>query len=149
MEDPRGNCRGGPGNCPVGGKCQVDCVVYEATVSEVQSGKKETYTGVTSRPFKRRFYEHNADMRKSESRTKSSLSSHVWDLKDRGIDFNVTWKLKDRGTPYNPTSRKCRICLKEKFHILYSVDGASLNKRSEIFNSCRHRTKTLLENVKV
>ena len=57
----------------MGGKCQVECVVYEATVSEVQSGKKETYTGVTSRPFKRRFYEHNADMKKPESRTKSSL----------------------------------------------------------------------------
>ena len=43
-------------------------------------------------------------MRKVKNRTNSALSSHVWDLKDRGINYKVTWKLKDRGTPYNPTT---------------------------------------------
>ena len=53
VEVPRCNCRGGQGNCPVGGKCQVDCVIYEATITKNQSGKKETYTGGTERPFKK------------------------------------------------------------------------------------------------
>jgi hypothetical protein len=149
VEQPGCNCRGGPQTCPVGGKCQTSCVVYEATVTETQSGNKETYTGVTSRTFKRRLYEHNADMRKQDGRSKTCLSAHTWSLKDDGIDFNVTWKLKDRATAFNPITKKCRICLKEKSHILYKADGASLNKRSEIFNTCRHRTQKLLENKMV
>ena len=32
----------------------------------------------------------------------------------------------------------------EKQHILYNRDGASLNRRSEIFNTCRHREMDLL-----
>ena len=55
------NCRVGPHTCPVGGKCLTHCVVYEETSIKTQSGKKETYTGVTSRPFKSRLYEHNAE----------------------------------------------------------------------------------------
>ena len=78
------NCREGPQ-----GQCLMNCVVYEAPVTEVLSGGKETYTGVTSRSFKRLFYEHKADMRKSESKTKSSLSAHVFYLKDRGTNLEV------------------------------------------------------------
>ena len=87
-------------------QCLAECVVYEATVTENPSGKKETYTGVTSRPFKQRLYEHRADMRKEESRTKTMLSSHIWNLKDQGIQFEVSWKLKDRATAYNSSTKK-------------------------------------------
>ena len=147
-EMPGCNCRGGPANCPVEGKCLTSCVVYEARVTEQPSGKIETYTGVTGRRFKQRLYEHRTDMRKVKNRTKSALSSHIWNLKDNGVDFEVSWSLKDRSSAYNPTTKKCKICLKEKFYILYKPDGASLNKRGEIFNTCRHRTQRLLDNVK-
>ena len=147
-EQPGCNCRGGPLNCPVEGQCLTDCVVYQATIKETLSGKEETYTGATSRTFKRRLYEHRTDMRNPKNRTKTSLTSHVWDLKDKNIQFEVSWKLKGRATPYNPSTRKCRLCLKEKHHILYKREGASLNKRSEIYNTCRHRLKNLLSNVK-
>ena len=129
-------------------KCLTSCVVYEARVTEQPSGKIETYTGVTGRRFKQRLYEHRTDMRKVKNRTKSALSSHIWNLKDNGVDFEVSWSLKDRSSAYNPTTKKCKICLKEKFYILYKPDGASLNKRGEIFNTCRHRTQRLLDNVK-
>ena len=145
---PGCNCQGGPQTCPVGGRCQTSCVVYEATVTEDTSGRKETYTGVTSRPFKKRYYEHNTDMRKVNGRTKTALSSHIWSLKDNDTSYQIKWRLKDRATAYNPTTKKCRICLKEKYHILYKSEGASLNKRLEIFNSCRHRNQKLLGNTK-
>ena len=105
-EQPGCNCRGGPQNCPVGGKCLTKCVVYEAKVTEIPSGKYETYTGVTARTFKQRLYEHRTDMRKEANRTKSTLSSHVWNLKDHGIDFEVSWRLKDKATAYNPSNKK-------------------------------------------
>ena len=108
-EQPGCNCRGG--------KCLTDNVIYEATVTETKTGSKVTYTGVINRQFKKRFYEHNTDMRKVKNRTKSCLSAHIWNLKDNGEIFTVSWKLKDRASSYNPTTKKSRICLKEKYHI--------------------------------
>ena len=81
-------------------------------------------------------------------RTKSSLVGHVWDLKDNQTDFEVTWKKLDYAQPYNPVTKKCRLCLREKFFIMYRKDDSSLNKRSEVFNTCRHRNKTLLSVIK-
>ena len=46
-QQPECNCRGGPASCPVEGRCQTDCVVYRATVTDTVSGKVERYTGVT------------------------------------------------------------------------------------------------------
>ena len=148
VEEPRCNCRGGQPNCPVDGKCQTEGVIYEATVTEVISRNKETYTGLTTRRFKDRLYEHNTNMNNSKHRTETALSSHIWNLKDKGIQYELRWRLKDRATPYNPASKRCRLCLKEKWHILYKADGATLNRRSEIFNSCMHKSN-LLSNLKL
>ena len=118
------------------------------TVTQTTTGQKETYTGVTGRKFKDRLYEHRTDRNSIKNRDNTSLSAHIWDLKDSGIDFNVTWRIKDRGSDFNPSVHSYRICLKEKYHILYNSEGASLNKRSEIFNTCLHRKQKLLEKVK-
>ena len=145
---PPCNCRGGPQSCPVGGSCQAKGVVYEATVTELASGSKETYTGVTARRFKDRLYEHRTDMSKTANRTNSSLALHIWNLKDRGLNYDVKWKIKARGTKFNPSTKKCRICLKEKHFILYKREGATLNNRREIFNTCTHRWTSLLSKLK-
>ena len=145
---PGCNCQGGPGNCPVQGRCKTDCVVYRATVTETMSGKLETYTGVTGNTFKKRWYGHKSDMRNPANRQSSKLSDHIWNLKDENKTFEIDWRLIDRSTSFNPITRKCRICLKEKYQIMYNRDGSTLNKRQEIFNSCRHRTQKLLVNVK-
>ena len=44
-QQPGCNCQGGPGTCPVQGKCLTRCVVYEAAVEQIPTGKTETYTG--------------------------------------------------------------------------------------------------------
>ena len=147
-EQPGCNCEGGPASCPVQGSCKTKAVVYEAAVTETVSGKKETYCGLTCREFKVRFNEHNNDMRKPGNRLKTKLSSHVWELKDRGIDYEIKWKLLERAPTFNPVTKKCRLCLKEKYFIMYRKENSTLNKRSEVFNTCRHRTQSLLTNVK-
>ena len=121
--------------------------VYEATVKEKVSNKTETYTGLTYRTFKERYKEHMYDMGHAEKRTSSKLAGHIWDLKDRGVDFDITWRMLARATHFNPITRKCNLCLKEKHFIMYGEGTSTLNKRSEIFNTCRHRTKALLVNV--
>ena len=56
------NCIGGRPTCPVEGNCQAAGVVYQASVTEIGTGKIETYTGTTARRFKDRLYEHNTNM---------------------------------------------------------------------------------------
>ena len=104
---PGCNCQGGPGNCPVQGRCKTDCVVYRATVTESMSGKSETYTGVTGNTFKKRWYGHRSDMKNPANRLSSKLSDHIWNLKDENKTFDVNWRLIDRSTSFNPITRKC------------------------------------------
>ena len=122
--------------------------MYRATVIETVSRKVETYTGVTGNTFKERYNGHKSDIRHRKNRHNSTLANHIWDLKDEGKDFDLDWSLIERGPSFNPITKKCRVCLKEKRNILYNRTGASLNKRSEIFSTCRHRKQKLLENVK-
>ena len=83
QDDHRGcNCQGGLNSCPVDGACQTKGVVYQATALREDNGTKETYTGLTSRRFKDRYYEHRQDF-KSEAREGTSLSNHVWKLKKK------------------------------------------------------------------
>ena len=142
---PRCNCRGGPANCPVEGKCQTKGVVYRATVKQTLTGIENTYTGMTGRNFKKRLYGHNTNMNvRPPNHTK--LSEHIWKLKDNNINYTINWRILDRVPIFNPITRKCRVCLKEKFYIMYDRSGSSLNKRQEVFNTCVHRKSELLEN---
>ena len=122
--------------------------MYEARVTQLPSGKSETYTGVTARTFKDRFYEHTTNANSEKGRATTALSSHIWALKDQNINYKVTWRLKYRGPDYNPLTRKCRICLKEKYYIMHDRGGSSLNRRSEVYNSCAHKRGKLLDKVK-
>jgi hypothetical protein len=44
------------------------------------------------------------------------LSAHIWKIKDRNEDYIIKWAILDRGKKFNPTTGKCLLCLKEKFH---------------------------------
>ena len=132
----------------MGGKCQTDCVIYRAAVTTTSTNTTEFYTGLTSRTFKRRYYEHTGDSNDRERRRKTTLSKHIWRLKDENENYDTKWSLVDRSTPFNPVSRKCRLCLKEIFYIIFEPETATLNKRSELFSTCRHRLKGLLVNTK-
>ena len=56
-------------------------------------------------------------------------------LKDQGIDFTVKWRILDRAPTFNPITRKCRVCLKEKFYIISQVVALTLSRTGGIFPS--------------
>ena len=143
------NCRGGPAVCPLQGNCQARAVVYRATVTESGNGNVETYTGVTGGTFKKRWAGHKTTFEHEKNRNNTTLANHIWQLKNENKQYEIKWGIIDRGRTFNPTTRKCRVCLKEKKHILYNQNGSSLNRRTEIFNTCMHRTQKLLEKVEV
>ena len=78
---------------------------------------------------------------------KTRLSTHIWEMNDRGESHEIEWELIDRASTFNPTTKKCLVCLKEKFHIMYSKDPHLLNKRQEVYSTCRHMAPKRLSNV--
>ena len=144
--DPGCNCRAGEEQCPLEAKCLTDKVVYRATVTE-DSGTVNTYTGLTSNTFKQRYYSHTNTFKYRDSDKSTTLSTHTWNLKDKNENYDISWEIVDRAPPYNPTTKKCRLCQREKYYIVFEPDGATLNKRSELYNTCRHRLKDLLNNI--
>ena len=140
------NCSGVMGPCPMEGHCLVNSVVYRAEVT-TQNNRTSTYTGLTSNTFKKRFYGHRHSFKNRNSEHSTTLPSHFWDLKDQNLNYEIKWNIVDRAQAFNPTTKKCRLCIREKHHIIFQPEDASLNDRSELFSTCRHRKKQLLANT--
>ena len=140
------NCTGRCGPCPLGGRCQVDSVVYKATVT-TDNNVTNTYTGLTSDTFKKRWYKHRETFEKQDHSNPTTLSTYIWDLKLRNKNHDIKWSIIERAKDFNPITRKCRLCLKEKYHIIYNKEGATLNERSELFSTCRHRKRLTPEKL--
>ena len=118
---------------------------YQATV-ESSDGTTECYVGSTAQKFKKRYYKHRSSFQNPKYEHDTELSKHIWKLKRENKTYRIKWKVIDRAAPYNPVTKRCNLCNKEKFYIVYKRSMATLNKRKEIYTVCRHRVKTLLAN---
>ena len=142
---PGCNCRAGVASCPFNGQCLMDNVIFRAAVT-TDDGNSEHYTGLTSTTFKQRYSSHKTSINNPKYQHSTTLSTHVRRLKSENKNFSVKWGPLDRAPNFNPSTKKCRLCLKEKWYIMYRPETATLNKRSEFFTACRHRLKGLLAN---
>ena len=125
-------------NCPLKGNCQQKSVVYQAHVTTTKNTM--TYTGMTKNSFKSRFLVHNATIEKRPTKEKvTTLSAHVWDLKDRNIPFTIKWSIKTKAYSFSSGSRSCDLCLSEKLAILLADSRFSLNQRDELLAKCPHK----------
>ena len=86
---------------------------------------------------------HNGNIKHREQKG-TRLSAHIWELKDQGIPYDLTWSILATASGYNPSTKQCRLCLLEKWVILFQEEDATLNKRLEIFSSCRHKARLTL-----
>ena len=84
--------------CPLQGKCLLDNIVYQAKVKSETT--EETYIGLASTTFKSRLGNHRKAFKNDKYRCDTTLSSHIWDIKDRGEDFDIEWRLVGRGQPF-------------------------------------------------
>ena len=143
---PEPGCNCNPGPCPlVSNNCTEDHVIYRATVKDEDENIK-TYTGLTRNTFKKRYHGHKYSFN-HRGENSTTLSSHYWKLKDQNKNFEISWNIVDRAQEFNPVNRKCRLCTKEKYYIIFQPEGATLNRRSELFTTCRHRKRLLLDNL--
>ena len=141
------NCRENGPPCPLGGECQVESIVYKATVTTKENTPViKTYHGMTGGQFKSRYSGHKHDM-KNRDKYGTTLSRHIWRLRDTNIRFEIKWEIKEKAPKYNPGGKDCKLCSAEKYHILLEDDKRSLNVRSELLSKCRHRAKWKLDKV--
>ena len=130
-------------DCPVPGACNTDGVVYKATVNSIGS-LPESYVGL-AKNFKKRFGTHKGTLKNNPETKKTTLSTYYWKEKEAGRDPKVTWELLDKGLEdFNPASGVCRLCIREKYFILFEPEHCSLNSRQELFGCCRHKEARLL-----
>ena len=139
------NCRK-KDDCPLEGKCLTESVIYQATVIRSDTTKQETYVGLTENQFKTRYRSHLSSFRNIKYRNSTELSKYIWTLKDSNVQYSIKWKVIKRCRPYSNISKRCNLCLHEKFVIMYHPELCSLNSRSEFVTACRHRRKFLLCN---
>ena len=139
------NCRGGTINCPMeDARCKDASVMYQATLVE-QGKPDETYVGVSYPSWKLRYNNHTASFRHRAKKGDSGLAGHIWHLKDQGRDYTLRWRALARLPSYNPSTNSCRLCLREKFTIMFKPDLSSLNQKDEFFSHCRHKLAKLLD----
>ena len=71
----------------------------------------------------------------------TELSKHIWKLKGDGSPYTLTWTIKKRAQPYSPRTKRCNLCLWEKFFIITADKNTTLNARTELTSTCRHKKK--------
>ena len=121
-------------------------IVYQATVNF--KNKSETYVGLSSPPFFQRYRNHKKSFRLERYAHETTLSTFIWSLKEKNINFEISWKVIDRGKPYSSVTQECQLCLKEKFNIMFKQEISTLNKRNELASNCLHRMSSLLLKIK-
>ena len=137
------NCRD-DSNCPLENKCLTSGVIYQATVTRQDINHEETYVGLTENAFKSRYNGHTSSFRNIENRHATTLSEHIWTLKDNKVPYRIKWKILSRAKAYSTSRKLCNLCIEEKYFIIHRPDLSSLNKRNELMGACRHRKKHLL-----
>jgi hypothetical protein len=140
------NCRS-KANCPVDNKCLTPKVIYKAEVTTNINDEKKFYIGLSETPFKDRFRNHTKSIKNKRYENETLLSKYVWELKEKSIEYNINWSiLKTIKSKLN--SKKCSLCLMEKYFIISSLGNNDLlNKKNEFVSKCRHMNKVLLNSV--
>ena len=139
------NCRRG-NPCPLDRKCLTPNIIYQATVQRDDNNHEETYIGLTENSFKTRYNNHTSSFRNESKRTSTTLSQYIWDLKDNNISYSLKWRIISKCSSYSPSSKKCNLCIKEKYFIICKPELGTLNNRNELASECKHRKKHLLCN---
>ena len=123
------NCRN-RNDCPLNGNCFKKCFAYKVEVTTDQSFK--IYFGASEGEFKSRYNNHTLSFRNKHHANDTELSNHLGELKNANINFSVIWSIAACASPYRCDTRKCDLCLTEKYIIARADQKYLLNKRTEI-----------------
>ena len=69
------------------------------------------------REKKKRIGKATSDMSNPKLKHTTALTTHVWELKKMGKDYNVTWEVLMKAIAYSK-QKKCKLCKVEKVAIM-------------------------------
>ena len=104
------NCRQ-KNTCPLNGKCQVEGIVFQATVTREDDKGRETYVGLTETSFKTRYLNHTSSFRNEKRKSSTQLSKYIWALKETDVNFSIKWNIMKQCKPYSNKTKRCNLCL--------------------------------------
>ena len=81
--------------------------------------------------FKKQYRGHKFDF-KHKDKYGTTLSRHIWRLRDMNVKYSIKWEIKEKAPIYKPGAKECKLCNAEKYHILMEDYKQSLNCRSEL-----------------
>ena len=136
-------------DCPLEGKnCREKSVIYKC-IASVPEKPDKVYIGLTEAKFKTRHSGHKTTFNHERYKKGTTLSTYFWNSKEKEkIDPILKWSILKSVPAYSNITKRCPLCLQEKFEILfYKNQGELLNKRSELISKCRHQNKFILGNL--
>ena len=71
----------------------------------------------------------------------TELRKYIRQLKNDSIEFTINWKILKLAKPYSNKTKKCNLCLWEKYFIVCKPKLATLNKKNELVSTCLHKHK--------
>ena len=133
-------------NCPLQENCLKKCIIYKATVTSENS--KKIYYGQSEPEFKSRLANHTKSFKYRSYEKDTELSKYIWSLKDREKPYDIAWSIAATASQYKCGTRKCDLCITEKYMIAMAEPETLLNSKSELISKCRHCNKFYLKNWK-
>ena len=62
-------------------------------------------------------------------------------------EFSIQWKILRKAKPYCNVTKRCNLCIMEKYFIICKPKMAMLIKRSELTDTCSHTAKFKLKTI--
>ena len=109
--------------CPVGGNCTTEGVVYQATVTQ-NGTTSDTYIGLTERQFINRYRKHYTNFESRNAKNSTKLSKKIWKLQDQQKNYEINWEIIRKVKPYNAGNSECGFCLMWIYIILFQPEKA-------------------------
>ena len=140
---------GGVQTCILGGNCLTESLVYKGEVkyqiNNPRTGavedKTKYYVGLTCNSFKLRHDGHKTSINNPDYRNKgTTLSSHIWKLKDNNINFDLKFSILKLSRIYTKEAKYCDLCLTEKTFIMFHNHFLS-SEHTDHYSSLRNTTE--------
>ena len=123
--------------------CLAKSVIYQATVKTSDKRPTQTYVGLTENEFKTRYTKWiKASFNNYEKHNSTELSKYIWNLKNNKISYSIRLEILKRAKSNSNASKRCNLCIWEKYFIICKADIASSQRTRHI----RHANKFLLKN---
>ena len=98
-----------------------------------------TYTGLSSNTFKKRFYGHRSSFEKQNHPNPTILSANIWDLKRERKYFEISWSVVDKARDFDPVLYTHTLYIFHEFYIENNADALEIIKLSLFFTMAMAR----------